>query len=71
MPVAAISVASAVLMGVVLSLLFPGAGTLLFTALPLLGAAIATPLIVQARKADAGPSVLRDAVPMSGAVVSF
>lgn len=71
MPVAAIAVSSAVLLGLLLSLALPFVSPLLLVGVPLLAAAIATPLIVQARKSDAEARVMKDALPMSGPSVAF
>jgi hypothetical protein len=70
-PVASISVASAILIGTLLALALPYVSSLILVGVPLIVAAVATPLIVQLRKSDAGPAVMRDSLPMSGATVSF
>ncbi|MDP1822307.1 MAG: hypothetical protein Q8L48_03665 [Archangium sp.] len=64
MPVAAIAVGSAVLIGFVLTLLF--IPPLLAVGVPLIIAAVATPLIVQVRKPSPSEVTMKDAVPMRG-----
>lgn len=70
-PVASIAVGSAILIGTLLAFALPFVSSLLLVGVPLIAAAVATPLIVQLRKSDAGPAVMRDSLPMSGATVSF
>lgn len=64
MPVAAIAVGSALVIAFVLTLVF--VPPLLAVGVPLLVAAVATPLIVQARKPSPEEVTLKDAVPMRG-----
>lgn len=71
MPVAAIATGSAVLIGMLLSVLLPFVSPLLLVGIPLIAAAVATPLIVQLRKPEANPAAMRDAVPGGGATVAF
>lgn len=64
MPVAAIAVGSALVIAFVLTLVF--VPPLLAVGVPLLVAAVATPLIVQARKPPPSEVTMKDAVPMRG-----
>ncbi len=65
LPVAAIVVGPAILLGILAGGLLPGVGIVLLIVLPL-AAMIATPLIVQARKPEADSGVGKDPAPASG-----